>query len=183
MAQFNEPSLVNWSSTREIEKKEGKTRFFRPKIVGYAVVLTAIFVILMIMGAEKELMLININKETRLYNIEKVDGKAMVENDYTILIQNTQNVEHEYYIEVMNNDKIKVSRPSGPFLVKPGVKTKKTLALYTTEILADSDRHDSILEVQLKAYAVDSKDTIYAIRDIRFTYPRMDILRKKLDRE
>lgn len=183
MAKFNEPSLVNWSSTREIEKKEGKTRFLRPKIIGYAVVLSAIFIILMIMGADKELMLININKQTRLYDIEKVDGKALVENDYSILIQNTQNIEHEFYIEVVNNDKIKVARPSAPFVVKPGVKTKKTLVLYTTEILADSDRHDSILEVELKAYATDAKDTIFANREIRFTYPRMDILRKKLDRD
>ncbi len=66
MAKFNEPSLVNWSSVREIEKKEGKTRFFRPKILGYMAVLLAIFVILMIMGMDKELMLININKQTRL---------------------------------------------------------------------------------------------------------------------
>ncbi len=183
MAKFNEPSLVNWSSTREIEKKEGKTRFFRPKILGYGVVLATIFIILMIMGADKELMLININKQTRLYNIEKVDGEALVENAYTVLIQNTQNIEHEFYIDVVNNDKIKVSRPSHPFLVKPGVKTKKTLVLYTTEKLADSDRHDSILEVQLKAYAVDAKDTVYANREIPFTFPRADILRKKLDRE
>lgn len=183
MAKFNEPSLVNWSSTREIEKKEGKTRFFRPKILGYGVVLATIFIILMIMGADKELMLININKQTRLYNIEKVDGEALVENAYTVLIQNTQNIEHEFYIDVVNNDKIKVSRPSHPFLVKPGVKTKKTLVLYTTEKLADSDRHDSILEVQLKAYAVDAKDTIYANREIPFTFPRADILRKKLNRE
>ena len=183
MAKFNEPSLVNWSSTREIEKQEGKTRFFRPKILGYGVVLSAIFAILMIMGAEKELMLININKQTRLYDIEEVEGKALVENAYTVLIQNTQNTAHKFTIDVVDNDKVKVSRPSAPFTVKPGVKTKKTLVLYTTEVLADSDRHDSILEVKLRAYAVDAKDTIYADRDIRFTYPRMDILHKKLARE
>ena len=183
MAKFNEPSLVNWSSVREVEKKEGKTQFFRPKILGYGVVLAVIFVILMIMGADKELMLININKHTRLYDIDKVEGKARVKNTYTILIQNTQPKKHRFYIDVVNNDKIKVSRPSSPFMVKPGVKTKKTLVLYTTEKLADSERSDSTLEVQLVAYAVDDKDKIFAHRDIRFTYPRADILRKKLDRD
>jgi len=183
MAKFNEPSLVNWSSVREIEKKEGKTRFLRPKILGYAAVLTGIFVILMIMGSSKELMLININKQTRLYDIEKVKNKPMVKNAYTILIQNTQNVEHEFFIDVVNNDKIKIKRPSHPFKIKPGVKTKKTLVLYTTEKLADNDRKDTILEVQLKAYAVDDKEKIFAIRDIRFTYPRADILEKKMSRE
>ena len=183
MAKFNEPSLVNWSSVREIEKKEGKTRFFRPKILGYMGVLSTVFVILMVMGAEKELMLININKQTRLYDIEKVEEKAVVKNAYTVLIQNTQNEPHEFYIEVMDNDKIKIERPSGPFLVKPGVKSKKTLVLYTDETLADDNRHDTILEVNLKAYATDAKDKIFAIRDIRFTYPRSDILAKKMKRE
>ena len=182
MAKFNEPSLVNWSSVREIEKKEGKTRFFRPKIIGYGVVLTGIFIILMIMGSTKELMLININKQTRLYDIEKVDNKPMVKNAYTVLIQNTQNKDHEFFIDVVNNDKIKIMRPSHPFVIKAGVKTKKTLVLYTTEKLVDSDRSDTILEVQLKAYAVDDKDKIFAIRDIRFTFPRADILEKKMNR-
>jgi cytochrome c oxidase accessory protein FixG len=183
MAKFNQPSLVNWSSVREIEKHEGKTRFFRPKILGYGAVLSAIFAILMVMGMDKELMLMNINKQTRLYNIDNVDGKAQVSNAYTVLIQNTQNVEHEFYIDVIDNDKIKIERPSSPFTIKPGVKTKKTLVLYTTETLADSERHDSILEVKLKAYALDAKDTIFAERDIRFTYPRADMIRKKMGTE
>ncbi|HIC43442.1 MAG TPA: cytochrome c oxidase accessory protein CcoG [Sulfurimonas sp.] len=183
MAKYNEPSLVNWSSVREIDKKEGKTRFLRPKILGYGAILSAIFLILMIMGSSKELMLININKQTRLYDIEKVDDKAMVENAYTILIQNTQNKTHKFFIDVVDNDKIKILRPSQPFTVKPGVKTKKTLVLYTTEKLADSNRHDTILEIQLKAYAIDDKDKIFAIRDVRFTYPRADILLKKMSRD
>jgi len=182
MAKFNEPSLVNWSSTREIEKKEGKTRFFRPKILGYGAVLTGIFIILMVMGSGKELMLININKQTRLYDIEKVEGQAQVRNAYTVLIQNTQNEDHEFYIDVVNNDKIKIARPSHPFKIAAGVKTKKTLVLYTTEKLADNDRHDTILDVQLNAYAVDDKEKIFALRDIRFTYPRADILERKMNR-
>lgn len=183
MAKFNEPSLVNWSSVREIEKKEGKTRFFRPKILGYMGVLSAIFVILMMMGMDKELMLININKQTRLYDIEKVDDKPLVTNAYTILIQNTQNKEHDFFIEVLDNDKIKVEQPSRPFTVKPGVKTKKTLVLYTTEPLAEDERQDTILEVMLRAYAVDANDTITVQRDIRFTYPKADIIRRKMQRD
>ncbi|MDF1881813.1 cytochrome c oxidase accessory protein CcoG [Sulfurimonas sp. MAG313] len=182
MAKFNQPSLVNWSSVREIEKKEGKTRYMRPKVLGYGVVLAGLFVILMVMGSGKELMLININKQTRLYDIEIVNEKPIIENSYTVLIQNTQSKTHKFYIDVVGNDKIKIQRPSHPFIIKPGVKTKKTLVLYTTEKLANSDRHDTILEVKLKAYAMDEKDKIFAIRDIRFTYPRSDIIEKKLRR-
>lgn len=183
MAQFNEVSLVNWSSVREIEKKEGKTRFFRPKIIGYGVVLSAILVILLLMGAEKELMLININKQPRLYNIEKVDEKPLVENAYTILIQNTQNADHKFYIEILDNDKVKVAQPSHPFTVRPGEKTKKTLVLYTTDTLADSERQDTILKLKVRAYAVDAKERISVERDISFTYPRADIIRKKMQRD
>jgi cytochrome c oxidase accessory protein FixG len=182
MAKFNEPSLVNWSSVREIEKKEGKTRFFRPKIIGYGVVLTAILAILLVMGAEKELMLININKQPRLYNIENAQGKPLVENAYTILIQNTQNEDHQFYVEILDNDKVKVAQPSHPFMVKPGEKIKKTLILSTTEVLANDNRKDTILEFKVRAFAVDAKETISVERDIRFTYPRADILRKKMER-
>ena len=183
MAKYNEPSLVNWSSTREIEHQDGKTQFFRPKILGYIGVLSAIFVILMMMGMDKELMLININKQPRLYDIEKVGDKARVENSYTILIQNTQNKEHEYFIDVVNNDKVKIAQPSHPFLAKPGVKTKKTLVLYTEEVLSDSERHDTILPLKLRAYAVDAKKTITVLRDVSFTYPRADVIRKKMRRD
>lgn len=183
MAKFNEPSLVNWSSVREIEKKEGKTRFFRPKIIGYGVVLIAILAILLVMGAEKERMLININKQPRLYTIEKIDNTAMVENAYTILIQNTQNVEHQFYIEIIDNDRVKVAQPSRPFTVKPGEKMKKPLILYTTETLADSERQDTILHLKARAFAVDAKETVSVIRELSFTYPRADIIRNKMERD
>ena len=137
----------------------------------------------MVMGMEKEHMQKNIKNPTRLYDVENVDGKAKGSNAYTVLIQNTQNVEHEFFIDIIDNDKIKIERPSHPFKIKPGVKTKKTLVLYTTETLADSARHDSILEVKLKAYALDAKATIIADRDIRFTYPRADMIRKKMGTE
>ena len=63
------------------------------------------------------------------------------------------------------------------------MKTKKTLVLSTTEALAEDERHDTILEVVLRAYAVDANDTISVERDIRFTYPKADIIRKKMLRD
>ena len=183
MAKFNEPSLVNWSSVREIDNRDGKTQFFRPKILGYIGVVTAIFVILMMMGMDKELMLININKQARLYDIEKIGDSPRVENSYTILLQNTQNKPHEYFIEIVGDTKIKIAQPSHSFSAKPGVKTKKTLVLYTDEVLSNDERHDTIIPLVLRAYAVDANDTIKVRREVRFTYPRADIIRKKMQRD
>lgn len=181
MAKFNEPSLVNWSSTQEIEKGV-KTRFFRPKILGYMGILIALFVILIMMGSEKELMLMNVNKDSRLYEIEKLNDKEVrVENLYKILIQNTENEDHTYYIEVEGSDKIKIAQPSHPFTIKAGERKKKTLVLYTTEILAEDERQDTTLPLKIKAYALDAKDTIVVHRDIPFIYPRNDIIKKKLN--
>jgi len=177
MAKFNEPSLVNWSSTQQINKGI-KTHFLRPKIIGYGVLLLGLFISLIVMGAEKELMLMNVNKDSRLYDLEKVDGKLLVENSYNLLLQNTQNEVHKYYVAVEgeNADKIKISKPSHIFTIKPGEQKKKSLVLYTTDMLAEDARKDTMIHLKLKAYAVDANDTIVIYRDIRFTYPRKDIV-------
>jgi len=46
MGNLGKPSLVQWSSERETEKHAGKTRYFRPKVLGYAGVLTAVLIAL-----------------------------------------------------------------------------------------------------------------------------------------
>jgi polyferredoxin len=176
MAKFNEPSLVNWSSIQEIDVRDRKTNFFRPKIWGYAVILLGLMISLIVMGLEKELMLMNVNKDTRLYDIEEVNGKVRVENRYTVLMQNTQNDTHKYYIEVVGNDKIKVAQPSHPFTIKAGGQKKKSLVLYTTSTLVDSAKDDTIVDVTLRAYATDANDTISVLRIANFTYPRTDIM-------
>jgi hypothetical protein len=35
----------------------------------------------------------------------------------------------------------------------------------------------------LRAYAIDANDTITVQRDIRFTYPKADIIRRKMQRD
>jgi cytochrome c oxidase accessory protein FixG len=182
MAKFNEPSLVNWSSTQEIDVRDRKTNFFRPKIWGYAIILVGLLISLIVMGVEKELMLLNVNKDSRLYDVEKVENKLLVENSYRLLIQNTQNKVHTYYLEVEGNDKIKISKPSHSFKIKPGEQKKKSLVLYTTEMLSEDERQDTMIHLKLKAYAVDANETIYVERDIRFTYPRKDIVDKNMNR-
>jgi len=182
MGNLGKPSLVEWSSEKETLFQKGKTHFLRPKIWGYIAVLLGTLVVLIIMGSEKEYMLLNINKENRLYSIIKNDeGKTQVDNAYTFLLQNTLNEDHKYYFDVIApagmEGKIKIEQPTEPFTVKPGVVKKKVVVLYTNEMLVNDDRKDTVIPITIKAYAVDEKDKITVTRESTFTFPRADLLK------
>lgn len=184
MGKLGKPSLIEWSSEKETLFQKGKTHYFRPKIIGYIVVLVIISIVLGMMGSTKEYMLLNINKENRLYAInEEDDGKTRVDNAYTFLLQNTLNEEHEYYFDVIPpagmEGKIKIDQPEKPFKVKPGIVKKKVVVLYTDEMLVDDERKDTVIPITIKAYAVDAKDKVVVIRKSTFTFPRADLLKKE----
>lgn len=179
MGALGKPSLVRWSSEKEVLFQKGKTHYLRPKIIGYAVVLVVIMVILGMMGSEKEHMLLNINKENRLYAVKKTpEGKTKVENDYIFLLQNTQEQDHKFYFDVIApkgmEGKIKILKPSKPFTVHPGVKKKKIVRLYTTDVLVKDDRKDTIIPITIHAYAIDDKKKIAVDRRSTFIFPRYD---------
>ncbi len=180
MGKLGKPSLIRWSSEKEVLFQNGKTDFFRPKIKGYIATLLAIVVILGLMGSEKELMLLNINKENRLYSIDidRDTQKVRVKNDYIFLLQNTQDVDHKYYFDVIApkeyEGKIMVLKPSEPFKVKPNIKKKKIVTLYTPELLVQEERKDTVIPITIRAYAIDAKDTIVVERKSTFVFPRYD---------
>ncbi|MFZ5375532.1 MAG: cytochrome c oxidase accessory protein CcoG, partial [Campylobacterota bacterium] len=125
MGKLGKPTLVEWSSEKETLFRKGKTDYFRPKILGYIAVLVIVSIVLAMMGSKKEYMLLNINKENRLYSINQTEeGKTRVDNAYTFLLQNTLNEDHEYYFDVIApagmEGKIKIDQPAKPFKVKPG---------------------------------------------------------------
>ncbi|OUR71729.1 cytochrome c oxidase accessory protein CcoG [Arcobacter sp. 31_11_sub10_T18] len=171
---FNRPSLISWSNEpANIEKR--KPKFFRPRILVYAFVLFALTIGLFIAGSKKEFMLLNINRTTQLY---KVKENRVVENAYTFLFQNTDNIDHTYYFRVVNNEKIKIKRPQKSFLLSAGKKVRKIVVLSTSELLAKNDRLDVALPVEIEAYAIDNKNKIKVLRSSTFIYPRFDKLSK-----
>ena len=187
MGKLGKESLVVWSSEHEIYE-QGKTRYFRPKIIGYAAILIILAVIIGLMGSKKEHMLLNINKETRLYAIDKTaDGKYDVKNSYIFLLQNTQDKEYQFFFDVIPpkgmEGKIKLKQPTQPFEVQPDVKKKKIVTLYTTDELVDDKTKDTVIPITIKAYALDKNgkiiDKIVVYRQATFTYPREDILKKE----
>jgi len=185
MGKLGKPSLVTWSSDYEIVDQKGKTQYFRPKILSYIALLVGISIILGMMGSTKEHMLLNINKETRLYSTKALaDGKVRVDNSYVFLLQNTENEKMKFFFEVIPpkgmEGKILIAKPSKEFTVVPGTKKKKIVTLRTTELLADDARKDTIIPITIHAYALDKdgkkSEKISVIRHSTFTFPKKDIL-------
>lgn len=182
MGKLGKPSLVEWSSEKETLYMQGKTNYFRPKILGYITILVIVSIVLGMMGSTKEYMLLNINKENRLYSINHTDeGKVRVENAYTFLFQNTLDKNHNYYFDVVApkgmEGKIKIETPTEPFSVRPGIVKKKVIVLYTDEMLVNDDRKDTIIPLTIKAYAMDDKAKIAVVRQSTFTFPRADLVK------
>ncbi len=180
MGKLGKESLVRWSSDKEVIYQQGKTNYFRPKVIGYAVILVVIMVILGFMSTTKEHMLLNINKESRLYDVKTLgNGVKRVGNAYVFLLQNTENKDHKFYFDLIVpagfEGKIKIDKPSEPFTAHPGAKKKKVVILYTDEVLVDDASKDTIIPITIRAYAIDEKERIVVDRHTTFIFPRKDI--------
>ena len=187
MGKLGKPSLVTWSSDYEIVDQKGKTNYFRPKVIIYGILLVGISIILGLMGSTKEHMLLNINKETRLYSTKiEADGKVRVDNSYIFLLQNTQREKMKYFFDVIPpkgmEGKIIIAKPAKPFMATPGARKKKVVTLRTTEHLATDVRKDTIIPITIHAYALDSNgkksEKISVYRKSTFIYPKESVLNK-----
>ncbi len=174
MGSQGKPSLIEWNSEHEVIDG-GHTSLKRPKVIAYLSVIALIVIGLFMAGNSKENMLLNINKDTRLYKL--IDGGS-VENDYTFLFQNTDNKKHQYYFEVQGLEGIKIIKPSKPFSISAGFKKKKIVILETNKVLVESSKQDTPLPITIKAYAVDDPKNIVVFRKSVFVYPRIDKLKK-----
>ncbi|MCX6077592.1 MAG: cytochrome c oxidase accessory protein CcoG [Campylobacterales bacterium] len=182
MGKLGKESLVTWSSDYETIDQKGKTKYFRPKVLAYAALLVIISIILGMMGSKKEHMLLNINKENRLYSVEKEsNGTVRVDNAYEFLLQNTENENLQYFFEVIPpkgmEGKIVITKPTEVFTAVPGIKKKKIVVLSATEMLVDDERKDTVIPITIRAYAVGHEEKIVVFRESTFTFPRADIVK------
>jgi cytochrome c oxidase accessory protein FixG len=186
MGKLGKPSLVTWSSDYEIIDQKGKTNFFRPKVLAYGALLVIISIILGMMGSTKEHMLLNINKETRLYSTKVVaDGKVRVDNSYIFLLQNTENEAMKFYFDVVPpadiNGEIEIVKPTKPFTARPGAKNKKIVTLRTTDVLVKDPRKDTVIPIVINAYALDKdgkkSEKIAVTRNSTFIFPKESVLK------
>jgi len=174
MGKLGKESLVRWSSSKEAERYEGKTNFYRPKTVGGAIVLSIIFIIMIYIASTKEHMLLSVNKESRLYNIQKTKTDTVVKNSYVFLFSNTSNKSHKFYFEILGRKDIQIERPAKEFTIEHGFKKKKVVVLRTADILASDLRRDTSIPITIRAYAIDDRQKITVDRNAIFVYPRLD---------
>ena len=175
MGKLGKDSLVQWSSSSEIVDDQ-KVSFFRKKTIMYFVAMFGIVAMLFVMGGKKEYMLLNINKDNKVYSI-KDDGKR-VENTYIMLFQNTQKERYTYDLEIVGKyaNKIKIKRFT-KFKLSRGKLAKKVIKLSTTQRLVDDVTKDTPITVTLKAYAIENPEKVVVFRKAVFIYPRADKLK------
>ena len=125
LGKLGQPSLVRWSSPNAIESN-AKVRYKRKITIGYGVVLAIVLVAMGYMGAGKEPILVNIDRNTQLYEVRK---NGAVDNFYVFLFQNTSKEEQSYKIELIDQDGISIISPKEPIKVKAGGKLKKVITL------------------------------------------------------
>ncbi|MEA3315238.1 MAG: cytochrome c oxidase accessory protein CcoG [Campylobacterota bacterium] len=174
MGKLGKESLVQWTSTNEIENDK-KTKVVRGKTIMYAAALVIIIGMLFVMGGKKEYMLLNINKTTQLYKIKE---NNVVANNFLLLFQNTQKETYTYNIEILGEyaDKIEIKKFT-PFKLSKGKMAKKVIQLSTNQRLVDTNEKDTPIKLTLKAYAVENPEKIFVLRDATFIYPRADKLK------
>lgn len=167
MGKLGKESLITWTSPNAVKTKS-KTKFLRFRTVAYGVALTIALIALFMMGATKEYMLLNINRTSQLYKI-KDEGKE-IQNAYTFLFQNTDNKDHTYYFETNNKD-ISIVKPTKPFMLKSGKKLKKVIILKANKSLSQHAKDDTLLNLEIKAFAMEEKEKIQVLRETTFIYP------------
>ena len=180
--KLNRPSLINWTSIKAVNTNS-KVHYLRFRTIAYFIVLLVVLTALIIAANKKEGMLLNINRSSELYSIEKANNEFEISNSYTFLFQNTDSKPHEYYFkaELENlQDAVEISRPSKAFTLKAGEKSKKIVIIKTSKKLANSDEKDVIFPLHIKAYALDD-DKISIERKSIFVYPKNEILKEKND--
>lgn len=178
MGKLGKESLITWASSNAIETKS-KTKFLRFRTVAYGIALSIALIALFLMGSTKEYMLLNINRTSELYKI-KDDGKD-IKNVYTFLFQNTDSKDHNYYFEVMH-DGISITKPSEPFTLNSGAKMKKIVILKADKNLSQHDKEDTLLKINIKAFAIDEKEKIVINRDTTFIYPSPTSIKEYLNK-
>lgn len=179
MGKLGKKSLITWSSDYEITEQKGKTKYWRGKIIAYAVLLVGITILTGVMGSNKENMLLNVNKENRLYSVKKSDEGFIVNNAYVFLLQNTKREDMKFYFEVIPpkgmEGKITIAKPDKAFNVVPGIKKKKVVVLQTTEMLVNDTRKDSVIPITIRAYAIGDEE-IVVFRKSLFIFPKVSII-------
>lgn len=169
MSGLNLPSLISWTSSNSLKTKQ-KVRYLRFKTVGYCAIIAIAATALTLMSAKKENMLLNINRTSELY---KVNKSGEVENAYVFLFENTDANAHEFYFDVSAEEakaQIKIERPKAQISLKAGEK-KKVVVVLSAPKAAFAGTNKQTTKIKIHAYAADDKEKINIKRQTIFAHP------------
>lgn len=151
------------SYTSEVELAGGTTRIFRPKLVGYffvLVVMTGLLVANILMRSPLELDIIR--DRTSLYR-ETDDG--LIENVYTLKVQNKSQTTHHYRIRVLGLPEYKLMGPSE--VTVPGGEVLSVPVSVATDAYHLTQ---SVTEIAFEVKAIDNNDPVTVIVETNFLY-------------
>ena len=169
MSGLNLPSLISWTSSNSLKTKQ-KVRYLRFKTVGYCAIIAIAATALTLMSAKKENMLLNINRTSELY---KVNKSGEVENAYVFLFENTDANAHEFYFDVSAEEakaQIQIERPKAQISLKAGEK-KKVVVVLSAPKAAFAGTNEQTTKIKIHAYAADDKEKINIKRQTIFAHP------------
>ncbi|WQV06738.1 cytochrome c oxidase accessory protein CcoG [Helicobacter pylori] len=170
MAKYNRPSLIQWSSTNATNTRQ-KVRLVRLKTIAYMGVIAIVIALLVITSFKKERMLLDINRNSNLYELR---SSGYVDNDYVFLFHNTDNKDHEFYFKILGQKDIKIKKPLTPIMVKAGQKIKAVVILRKPLKSAEYKRaKDTLTPITIQAYSTDDKN-IMVERESVFIAPSED---------
>jgi cytochrome c oxidase accessory protein FixG len=169
MGKKGKESLVKWSSINETNLNK-KTQILKGRNFAYFGVLSLIIVLMFVMGQKKEPFLVNINKPTQLYSIDK--EKNLVKNSYIFLFQNKLDKRTTFDMKIVskNKENFEIKRFK-PFSLDSG-KGRKNIVILSTNIntLKDLKATDTIEKLKIIIYSKEDKKQ-FIEREVLFTKP------------
>ncbi|MFT5660417.1 MAG: cytochrome c oxidase accessory protein FixG, partial [Sulfurimonas sp.] len=171
MGKLDKESLISWGSSNTVIHQI-KTSLFSPRNSVYFATILGSFILAAVFISEKEYLLVNVNKTTQLYRIDK---NGLVNNGYVMAIHNTQDRAYTYDVKISGNENFEIKK-FNPVTLDADKKAKKVLIIQSKENLNLSERKDTVLKLQLTIFArEDAKVKI--TRDVAFIYPRNELIK------
>ncbi|RXJ58038.1 cytochrome c oxidase accessory protein CcoG [Candidatus Marinarcus aquaticus] len=170
MAKEGKSSLIQWSSSNQMVHNK-PTNHFSVRNIMYAVSIAACIGFILFFSAQKEYLLVNVNRTTNLYKIED----KLVRNNYVFTIQNTQDRAYTYDIHVKNE--FFEAKRFKPFTLQPNQRVKKVVTIETTKPMSYSNSKDTPLTLNVSVFAQQEPQKVVLNKKVAFIYPRDSLIK------
>lgn len=165
MAQKNLPSLIEWTSTQAIDTNS-KVHYFRPKTIGYMLIIFICMALAIFMGGKRDDILLNITRTSSLYTIHQ-DGN--ITNEYILLMENTTQDPQNLILEIQDAKNLKIIRPSKAVYVD-GKEKRRVVLILSYQGKMEIKNQDKSIPFKLKLYSKE-QPSLSITKESVFIYP------------